>query len=97
MIVHYHVSERRTGLPSYSFVTRSKPECDHDWCRVECACEGGEESLYHDGIEAGEIDEQCPCADCQRDRNVRFKAWRAEQEKAAAKEHTRAQDKEPAV
>lgn len=78
-MTHYHLTIKRPGLPSYVVTSRQQPTGTG---YVECACEGGEEQLYHDGIDAGEIDEQCPCADCQSDRNVRFARWRKQQEKA---------------
>jgi hypothetical protein len=79
VIPHFHHVVQRRGLPSYVCTNRERPETGEG----ECYCEGGEETIYHDLIvEDGELDEQCPCADCQADRIVRFKRWRAEQEKA---------------
>lgn len=80
---HYHVTTKRPGLPSFTSVVREAvPGHTPTTYTYECACEGGEEQLYHDGIETGEIEEQCPCQDCQSDRNARFAQWKAQQEKA---------------
>lgn len=79
---HFHATIKRRGLPSYAVVTREQSD---DGTATECVCEAGELALYHDGIEAGDIDEQCPCQDCQADRDVRYARWRAEQEKAGVR------------
>ena len=91
MTSHFHVDHG--NLPGYFLVRAMEPG---DTGR-ECDCLDGELELFHDACEAGEVDESCPCARCQADRNARFREWAAREVKAAAKEHTRAQDKEPAV
>lgn len=91
MTSHFHVDYG--NLPGYFLVRAIEPG---DTGR-ECDCLDGELELFHDACESGEVDESCPCATCVQARINAFERWRAEQEKAAAKEHTRAQDKEPAV
>jgi len=64
----------------------------------ECDCEEGEIELYHDAIDDGDVDEECPCPACQHYREERFKEWRAGFDRAAVvKEHTIAGEAGPDV
>mgnify|MGYP006339524169 CR=1 FL=1 len=91
MTSHVHVDHG--NLPGYFLVRAREPG---DTGR-ECDCLDGELELFHDACEAGEVDESCPCADCQADRNVRFREWAAREVKAAAKEHAIAGEAGPDV
>ena len=91
MTSHFHVDYG--NLPGY-FLVRAMESGDTG---RECDCLDGELELFHDACEAGEVDESCPCADCQADRNVRFREWAAREVKAAAKEHTIAGEAGPDV
>ena len=91
MTTHYHLDF--SGIKDY-FVVR---EPDPGETGRECSCLDGELELFHDAIDAGEVDEECPCPTCVQARINAFERWRAEQEKAAAKEHTIAGEAGPDV
>ena len=90
-MIHAHVDF--SGIKGYFLVRAMEPG---DTGR-ECDCLDGELELFHDACESGEVDESCPCARCQADRNVRFREWAAREVKAAAKEHTIAGEAGPDV
>lgn len=73
---HFHIDY--SGMPGY-FLARTMERGDTGY---ECDCEAGEVELFHDAIDAGEVDEECPCPACQHYRETRYAEWRAEQEKA---------------
>lgn len=84
---HFHV----TTKPYLCYVVRKFVPADFapGASYFECACEAGEIDLYHEGIEAREIGEECVCPDCERRRSARFILWREQQAAAGiVAEHT---------
>ena len=76
MSPHFHITSTRPlrdgNTARIEYVARDADDARN---AVECACERGELDLYHAAIDDGEIDESCPCDECQHARWARFKAW----------------------